>query len=136
MKTIDELNKLSAGTLMEHLAIHFTAISHDTIQAEMPVDHRTIQPFGRLHGGAAIALAESLASAGSWAIINDPNKAIVATEVSTSHVGAAPTNTVVKATCTLLHKGKTHHIWEITVRNQHDKIVSICRITNTIIISL
>jgi 1,4-dihydroxy-2-naphthoyl-CoA hydrolase len=133
MKTIEELNTLTIGTLMEHLGIHFTAISRGTIQAEMPVDHRTVQPFGRLHGGASIALAESAASAGSWALLNDDNKAVFSTEVSTSHVGAAPANTIVSATGTLLHEGKSQHIWEVIVRNQQGKTVSICRVTNTII---
>ncbi len=133
MKTIQELNILATGTLMEHLAIRYTDLGLGSIVAEMPVDHRTVQPFGRLHGGASIALAESAASAGSWAMLDDDTKAVVATEVNTSHVGAAPTNSIVTATGTLLHEGKSQHIWEIIVRTQQGKTVSICRITNTII---
>jgi hypothetical protein len=133
MKTVDELNALLPETLMGHLAIHFTQVQHGMIVAEMPVDERTVQPFGRLHGGAALALAESVASGGSWAILKDENTAVYATEVSASHVGTALRGTKVTATGVLLHEGKLQHVWEVKVYAESGKTVSVCRITNTLI---
>jgi len=133
MKTIQELNALTPATLMGHFSIHFTAIGADFIGAEMPVDERTLQPFGRMHGGAAIALAESVASAGSWAILDDERTAVVGSEVSASHVGAARAGSTVIAAGKLVHRGRLHHVWEVTIKTQDNKPVSLCRITNTII---
>ena len=133
MKTIQQLNALLPKTLMSHLAIRFLEVKTGFIKAEMPVDERTVQPFGQLHGGASIALAESVASAGSWAMVDDDKVAVVATEVSASHVGAALSGTKVKAEGTLLHEGKLQHIWEVKVLAENAKTVSVCRITNTLI---
>jgi len=133
MKTIQQLNQLLPMTLMSHLAIRFFDLKAGALKAEMPVDKRTVQPFGRLHGGAAIALAESVASAGSWAMIDVENLAVVATEVNATHVGAAPSGTKVTATGSLLHEGKLLHVWEVKVFAENGKLVSVCRITNTLI---
>lgn len=133
MKTIQELNALTPSTLMEHFSIQFTAIGDDFIGAEMPVDVRTLQPFGRMHGGAALALAESVASAGSWAILDDERAMVVGSEVSASHVGAARLGSTVIAAGKLVHRGRLHHIWEVTIKTNDNKPVSLCRITNTII---
>jgi 1,4-dihydroxy-2-naphthoyl-CoA hydrolase len=133
MKTLDELNALLPKTLMGHLAIRFTEVKEGMIVAEMPVDERTVQPFGRLHGGASVALAESVASAGSWALLKDENTAVYATEVSASHVGAALSGTTVTAKGILLIDGKRQHIWEVIVYSQTGKMVSVCRITNSLV---
>jgi len=133
MKTIEELNALLPGTLMAHLAMQFTELQYGKIVAEMAVDARTVQPFGRLHGGAAIALAESVASAGSWAILKDENAAVYATEVSSSHVGEALAGTTVTAKAVLLIEGKRQHIWEVIVYAETGKMVSVCRITNSLV---
>ena len=133
MKTIQDLNTLSPSTLMGHFSIRFTDISNDFIRAEMPVDERTLQPFGRMHGGAALALAESVASAGSWAVLDDERTAVVGSEVSASHVGAARKGATVMAEGRLVHRGRLHHIWEVTITTNENKPVSLCRITNTIL---
>ncbi len=132
MKTTEELNVLAQGTLMGHLEIHYLEVSDKTIRATMPVNQNTMQPFGRLHGGAALALAESVASAGSWAIVDDPQVMVLATEVSASHVGAAKSGAVV-ATGTLVHAGNKHHVWEVIIQDETGKNISLCRITNTLI---
>ena len=133
MKTLDELNALLPKTLMGHLAIRFTEVKEGMIVAEMPVDERTMQPFGRLHGGASVALAESVASAGSWAMLGDENTAVYATEVSASHVGAALAGTTVTAKAVLLNEGKRQHLWEVIVYSETGKKVSVCRITNSLV---
>ena len=133
MKTIEELNSLTSSNLMGHLSIRFIQTGPGIIMAEMPVDERHIQPFGRMHGGAALALAESVASAGSWAMLTNNTTMVVGTEVSASHVGAARAGGVVTAAGRLLHEGRLHHVWEIIVTNDAGKTVSVCRITNTIV---
>ncbi len=133
MKTLEELNALLPKTLMGHLAIRFTEVKEGMIVAEMPVDERTVQPFGRLHGGASVALAESVASAGSWAMLGDENTAVYATEVSASHVGAVLQGTTVTAKGVLLNEGKRQHVWEVVVYAETGKMVSVCRITNSLV---
>lgn len=133
MKTLDELNALLPKTLMGHLAIRFTEVKEGMVVAEMPVDERTMQPFGRLHGGASVALAESVASAGSWAMLGDENTAVYATEVNASHVGAALARTTVTAKAVLLNEGKRQHLWEVIVYSETGKKVSVCRITNSLV---
>lgn len=136
MKTLDALNALTTATLMGHLSISFSHLSENNIVATMPVDERHVQPFRRLHGGATLALAESVASAGSWAVLDDDQKAVVGSEVSASHVGSARAGTTVTASATLLHKGRLHHVWEVKISNSDGKPVSFCRVTNTIVGSL
>lgn len=133
MKTLEDLNSLCSSTLMGHLSISFKEITEDTIVAEMPVDERHVQPFGRLHGGASLALAESVASSGSWALLDNDRAAVFGTEVSGSHVGTAGKGTVVTARASLLHRGRLHHVWEVNISNEAGKPVSYCRVTNTIV---
>lgn len=133
MKSVKELNALTASNLMGHLSISFIEMTENTVVAEMPVDERHLQPFGRLHGGASLALAESVASAGSWALIDNDRAAVFGTEVSGSHVGTTAKGTVVTARASLLHRGRLHHVWEVNISNEAGKPVSYCRVTNTIV---
>jgi uncharacterized protein (TIGR00369 family) len=132
LKTADELNALVPDTLMANLGITYLSVEYGNLRASMPVNHKTCQPFGRLHGGAALALAESVASAGSFALVNEYQWSVLGTEVSASHVGSASKGMVI-AEAKLLHEGKTHHIWEVKVSTDSGKLISVCRITNTII---
>lgn len=117
---------------MEHLQIEYTGLSENSVTARMPVDHRTFQPAGRLHGGASMALAESVGSAGSYALI-DPNRyEVLGVEISGSHVGNTSCNFVM-AEGKLLHKGKTSHLWEILIKDENGKLLSVCRLTNRIV---
>lgn len=133
MKTLDELNALLPKTLMGHLAIRFTEVKEGMIVAEMPVDERTMQPFGRLHGGASVALAESVASAGSWAMLGDENTAVYATEVSATHIRPARAGTKVVAVGTLIYEGRSRHIWEVMIWDYKRRPVNISRITNMLV---
>jgi len=132
IKTAEELNALVPNTLMATLGITYLSVEYGKITASMPVNNKTCQPFGRLHGGAALALAESVASAGSYAFVNDFQWNVLGTEVSASHVGSASKGVVI-AEGKLLHEGKTHHIWEVKVSTESGKLISVCRITNTLI---
>lgn len=132
VKTAGRLNELATDTLMSHLGIEYLETGYGKLKASMPVDARTCQPFGRLHGGASIALAESAASAGSFALIDEREYAVLGTEVSASHVAAASSGKVF-AEASLLHLGKVHHIWEVRIVDESGKLISTCRVTNTLV---
>ena len=129
---LETLNNMCKNTMMEHLGIEFTEVSEGRLVAKMPIDNRTIQPMKRLHGGASMALAESVGSAGSLTLVDPTKYAVLGVEVSGSHVGATSGDFVV-ATGTILHQGKTSHVWEIRVEDSRGKLISICRLTNRII---
>ena len=129
---LETLNNMCKNTMMEHLGIEFTEVSKGKLVAKMPVDERTIQTMKRLHGGATMALAESVGSAGSLTLVDPTKYAVLGVEISGSHVGATSGDFVV-ATGTILHQGKTSHVWEIRVEDKNGKLISICRLTNRII---
>ena len=126
------LNKNCKGTLMEHLNIVFTEVGDGRIVARMPVDERTFQPMKRLHGGATMALAESVGSAGSAAIVDLQTYSVLGVEISGSHVATTSENEVL-GIGTLIHRGRTQHVWEIRVEDRSGKLISLCRLTNRIV---
>lgn len=126
------LNKISKGTLMEHLDIVYIEASEGHIVAKMPVDERTFQPMKRLHGGATMALAESVGSAGSLTLVDPKQFAVLGVEISGSHVATTNENEVF-GIGTLVHRGKTQHVWEIRVEDKTGKLISLCRLTNRIV---
>ena len=110
----------------DHLDRHKTMKNY--IKAKMPVKDETSQPMGILHGGASVSLAESIGSTGSYIIIDKKKESAVGLEINANHVGSAHEG-YVTGKGTLLHKGKTTHIWNIEIRNEQDKLVSLCRLT-------
>ena len=126
------LNKLCDNTMVKHLGIEFTEISIGHVVAKMPVDERTIQPMKRLHGGASMALAESVGRAGSLILIDSEKFAVLGVEISGSHVGTT-SDAFVFGIGTIVHQGKTSHVWEIRIEDQNGKLISLCRLTNRII---
>jgi len=130
--TLEELNDLCKNTMMEHLGIEFTELSNGRLVAKMPIDNRTIQPLKRLHGGATMALAESVGSAGSLTLVDLTKYAVLGVEISGSHIGATREDYVFGIGI-LVHQGKTSHVWEIRVEDQKGKLISLCRLTNRII---
>jgi len=129
---LEKLNEICKGTLMEHLNIVYTEVSEGYIVAKMPVDERTFQPMKRLHGGATMALAESVGSAGSLILVDITKFAVLGVEISGSHVATTRENEVF-GIGTLIHRGATQHVWEIRVEDKNKKLISICRLTNRII---
>ena len=132
MMTIDQINEICKNTLMEHLQIIFTEVSEGRLVATMPVDERTFQPMKRLHGGATMALAESVGSAGSMTLVDPQHYAVLGVEISGSHVGTTREKEVF-GIGTLVHHGKTQHEWEIRVEDKNGKLISLCRLTNRIV---
>ncbi len=130
--TLEGLNDLCKNTMMEHLGIEFTEVSNGRLVAKMPIDNRTIQPMKRLHGGATMALAESVGSAGSLTLVDLTKYAVLGVEISGSHIGATREDYVF-GIGVLVHQGKTSHVWEIRIEDQKGKLISLCRLTNRII---
>jgi 1,4-dihydroxy-2-naphthoyl-CoA hydrolase len=130
--TVEELNELCKNTMIEHLGIEYTVLSYGCVVATMPIDHRTIQPMKRLHGGSIMTLAESVGSAGSLAIVDRSKYIVLGVEISGSHVGTT-TESYVLATANLVHEGVTSHVWEIHVTDINKTLISVCRLTNRII---
>ncbi|MCB0772477.1 MAG: hotdog fold thioesterase [Flavobacteriales bacterium] len=125
-------NSIRKHTMVEGLGIEFIPGAPGTLVATMPVDHRTRQPMGLLHGGATAALAETLGSVGSAMLIDLKEQAVVGIELNANHLKSASDGKVT-ATGTLLHKGRTTHVWDIRVHNHRGELVAVCRLTNMVI---
>jgi 1,4-dihydroxy-2-naphthoyl-CoA hydrolase len=124
-----DINQRGAATMEGSLGIQITAAGPDFICGEMPVDHRTVQPFGLLHGGASISLAESLGSYASYALITDEEDARVAgIEVSGSHVKAVRSG-FVTGVCRPVNLGRTVHVWRIMIRDQQGNLNCAANLT-------
>lgn len=128
---IDAMNAQSGSTLMGNLGIQYTFASAERIEATMPVDHRTRQPFGILHGGATLALAETVAGLGSM-IACQPDEFVVGMQVSGNHVSSAHEGDTVRAVCTPVHLGRSSHVWNVDVFTSTDKLVSSIRVVNSV----
>lgn len=118
--------------MISHIGIVFTEIGSDFIKARMPVDERTTQPAGILHGGASVALAESLGSIAANCLIDQSTQYCVGLEINANHVKSASSGNV-HAITKPVHVGKRTHIWEIRVNNDADQLVCISRITMAIL---
>ena len=125
-------NTSSENTLMKTLNIRYTDIGEDYVVAEMPVTPAVHQPMGLLHGGANVALAESVGSLGSFILLNDPNVGVVGIEINANHIRSVKSG-MVTARAEMLHKGRTTHVWEIKIRDEEQNLLCISRLTNMII---
>lgn len=125
-------NSVQKGTMVEHIGITFIPSGPGTLKATMPVDSRTKQPMGLLHGGATAALAETLGSMGSAMLVDLDKHAVVGIELNANHLKSARSG-MVTATGTLVHKGRTLHVWDIRVANEQGELTAICRLTNMVI---
>lgn len=130
--TIDALNQLSANTLLTHVDIRFTEIGDDFITATMPVDDRTRQPYGILHGGATVVLAESLGSTAAACCVDLTKKRVVGLDINANHLRSVP-NGHVTATTTPIHIGRSTHVWSITQVDDAGRNVAISRLTMAVI---
>jgi 1,4-dihydroxy-2-naphthoyl-CoA hydrolase len=130
--TLEELNGNRQGTLIENLGILFTEIGEDFVRGTMPVDTRTVQPYGLLHGGASVALAETLGSMGAAMCVDAAEYQVVGQEINANHVRAARGG-LVTGTARALHLGGRTHVWSIEIVNDAQKLVCISRITMAVI---
>lgn len=126
--TIEAMNALSEGTLMKQLGIVFTEIGPDYLCGSMPVDFRTKQPAGLLHGGASAALAETLGSMGSMSIVDTTKQAIVGIEINANHIRSV-TKGLVYGKATLVMRSRKLHVWEIRISNNAGNLICLSRLT-------
>lgn len=129
--TVESLNAMCKNTLMEHLDIEFIEVGDDFIRAKMPVDHRHHQPYGIMHGGASVVLAETLGSVAAHCSI-DNDHISVGLEINANHIRPVKDGYVYGKT-TPIHIGNKTHVWEINITNEEGKLVCISRITMSIL---
>ncbi|MBT2679076.1 hotdog fold thioesterase [Bacillus sp. ISL-35] len=120
------------NTLLGSLGIEITELQKGKVVATMPVDDRTRQPFGLLHGGASVALAETVASVGAFELVDQENEVVVGLEINANHIRAKREG-VVTAVGTVLHQGKTTMVWDIKITDEDNNLVCISRCTIAVI---
>lgn len=131
-KMLHLCNEWSKNTLMETLEIEYIDAGEDFLVATMPVNSRVHQPMGLLHGGASVALAESVGSAASIMFVNPEKSEVRGIEISANHLKAKKEG-IVTATARIIHKGASIHLWEIRIVDENQKLISLCKLTNMIL---
>ena len=130
--SLEVLNALGNENMGQHLGIEFTTVGEDFIEARMPVDKRTKQPYGLLHGGASVALAETLGSVASHFLINTELFQAVGLEINANHIRSAKEG-FVYGKCLPLHVGGSSHVWDIKISDEKGRLICISRLTVAII---
>ena len=131
-RSVEELNSSGVGTLVEHLGIRFTEISDDFIRGTMPVDGRTRQPYGLLHGGASVALAETLGSTGATMCVDSKEYQCVGQEINANHLRPARAG-FVTGTARPVHLGGRTQVWTIDIVNEFRQLVCTSRLTIAVV---
>jgi uncharacterized protein (TIGR00369 family) len=128
-----DINRLSANSAVGHLGIVFTEAAEDYLRATMPVDARTLQPFGILHGGASVLLAETLASFAATMCLDDPAKQqAVGLEINANHLRAKKDG-VVTGTARPVHVGRSTQVWDIRIEDEQGRPVCVSRLTLAVV---
>ena len=131
-KILQLCNDWCKSTLMETLEIEYIDAGEDFLTAKMPVNSRVHQPMGILHGGATVALAESVGSAASMLLINPEKQEARGIEISANHLKSKREGTVF-CTAKIVHQGRSIHLWEIEITDEEGKLISLCKLTNMIL---
>jgi len=126
--SVEDLKPLGKGTMTEYLGIEWVEIGKNFLKAKMPVDYRTIQPYGLLHGGASCVLAETIGSVASHLVIDPSAFYCVGIEINANHIRSAKDG-FVYGTCSPLHIGSSTHVWDIRITNEDEKLICISRLT-------
>ena len=129
--TIEEINRASKGTFMDLLGIEFTASTENSLEARMPITPKLYQPMHVVHGGALISLAESVGSAASFLLVDPEKFNVLGSVVNSQHVAPARKG-ILQARAKLLVKADFKHIWDVEIRDDSGKLISISRVTNSI----
>jgi uncharacterized protein (TIGR00369 family) len=129
---LERCNRASKNTLMETLNIEYIDAGEDFLMAKMPVNSRVHQPMGLLHGGASVALAESVGSAASHLFINPKEQEIRGIEIAANHLKSIKEGYVF-ATAKIVHKGRSVHLWEIKITDEAGNLISVCKLSNMIL---
>ncbi len=129
---LDEIHKICRGTFIEHLGIEFTKAGNGHVEAKMEIDETKMQPFGVLHGGVSLALAETAASCGSLLII-DRNKFVTfGLQVSGNHI-ATMGKGILFANARIEHNGRSTHVWNVTMTSDDNRLISVARVTMSVL---
>ena len=129
--TLDNLNQLCSNSAVSHLGIEISAFGEDWIEATMPVDHRTTQPFGLLHGGISVALAETIGSLAGYLAIEE-NKIAVGLDINAHHLRSVKQG-IVTAKATPISLNRNIHVWQIDIHDEQDKLCCVSRLTLSIL---
>lgn len=129
---LDRLNASNANTLMQSLGIRFTEVGEDFLRGTMPVDGRTHQPYGILHGGASVALAETLGSSAAMHCIDPESAVTVGLDINANHVRAVRAG-IVTGTARPVHVGRTTQVWEIRIEDEAGHLVCLSRLTMAVV---
>lgn len=129
---LKQIQKWSTNTMVENIGIEFTGYGDDYLEARMPVDHRTVQPYGLLHGGASVALAETLGSIASALVIDINTQAAVGIEINANHLKAMRSGFVI-GRVTPIRLGHTLHVWNIEIKDEKGNLVCVSRLTCAIV---
>jgi len=130
--SLTDLKELGKGTMAEHLGIEWTEAGPDFLKARMPVDSRTKQPYGLLHGGASCVLAETIGSLASAMVVDHTQYYCVGLEINATHIRSAREG-FVTGKATPLHLGATTHVWDIKIYDENDKLICVSRLTVAVI---
>ena len=130
--TIGELNELGRGTMAEILGMDFIEIGDDFLKLQMPVDHRSKQPYGLLHGGASAAMIETIGSVASSMCINNEKQICVGMEINCNHLKGV-TDGFVKATAKPIHLGASSHVWDVRIEDENTRLICVGRLTVAIL---
>jgi 1,4-dihydroxy-2-naphthoyl-CoA hydrolase len=126
--SLEKLTSMSAGTMAEYLGIEWVEVGENFVKAKMPVDHRTKQPYGLLHGGASCVLAETLGSVASALVIDQSKAYCVGLEINANHIRSAKSG-FVTGIAIPLHLGASTHVWDIKIYDEREKMVCVSRLT-------
>lgn len=129
---VEQFINIAQKNMGDTLGIQFISFKKDEVKASMPVDENTVQPFGILHGGASVALAETIASIGAWLNVDD-SKTAVGVEINANHIKAIAKGNTVIGTAKPIHKGRQVHVWEVKIHTEEDKLVCVSRCTLMIV---
>ena len=130
-KILQYCNQIPKNTLMQTLNIKYVDAGPDFLVATMPVNPSVHQPMGLLHGGASVALAESVGSAASLIMVNTDHSEVRGIEISANHL-KAKRDGIVTATAKIIHKGRSIHLWEIRITDEKDSLISLCKLTTMV----
>jgi 1,4-dihydroxy-2-naphthoyl-CoA hydrolase len=127
------LTERAGGSMLGFLGIVFTEAGADFLRATLPVTERTVQPYGLLHGGASVALAESLGSVASMCCIDTDRYMCLGQEINANHLRGVPAGSTVTATVRPFHLGARSHVWHIEIRDEQERLVCVSRLTMAVV---
>lgn len=130
--SIEEINRLCKNTFIDQLDIEFIGVGEDFVEAKMPVGKNKLQPMGYLHGGASLALTETVASAGSFIMVDETKYDVFGLQVTGNHIATISSGDLI-ARAEVVHRGNYTHVWDVRITSDEGKLISVGRVTNIII---